>query len=75
MGSVCLRVMFRVELPLSALIGDISLIQRELGSPVRRSQKQQALDSLQSSARSSSSSTSLLQPVAVLVPSFLYYAS
>jgi hypothetical protein len=45
MGSVYLRVMFRVELPLSALIGDISLIPRELGSPVRRSQKQQAVDS------------------------------
>jgi hypothetical protein len=42
---VCLRVMFRVDLPLSALIGDISLIQREPGSPVRRSQKQPAVDS------------------------------
>jgi hypothetical protein len=55
------------DMPLSALIGDISLIPRELGSPVRRSQKQQAVDILQSSVRSSSSSTPLLQPVAVLV--------
>ena len=57
------------DMPLSALIGDISLIPSELGSPVRRSQKQQAAF-LQTSVRSSLRSTSLLQPVVVPVPPF-----
>ncbi|KAK1915552.1 hypothetical protein P3342_003362 [Pyrenophora teres f. teres] len=42
--GVCVASVLCFDMPLSALIGDISLTPSALGSPVSRSQKQQALD-------------------------------